>query len=202
MIKNLLFDFGGVFLELDKTATQNELKKYFPDGIPVTVQELHHQYEKGEINTKDFISFHLERVQGLQRQDFIRIWNSMLGQLPEYRLDFLEDLKNTGKYQILLLSNTNELHINWVKENITSFDRFKSCFDQFYLSYEIGYRKPNADIFEFVLKNSQIKPEETLFIDDTLEHIQTAKKLGFNVWHLNEHQQDITELFEINHSIL
>ena len=202
MIQNLLFDFGGVFLELDKQATQNHLKNYFPKGIPADIQTLHLEYEKGAISTDDFIHDHLKRVSGLNQSGFIQIWNSMLGELPEHRIEFLESLKNTGKYQILLLSNTNELHINWVKENITSFDRFKSCFDQFYLSYEIGYRKPNADIFEFVLKNSQIKPEETLFIDDTLEHIQTAKKLGFNVWHLNEHQQDITELFEINHSIL
>ena len=202
MIQNLLFDFGGVFLELDKQATQNHLKNYFPKGIPADIQTLHLEYEKGAISTDDFIHDHLKLFSGLNQSGFIQIWNSMLGELPEHRIEFLESLKNTGKYQILLLSNTNELHINWVKENITSFDRFKSCFDQFYLSYEIGYRKPNADIFEFVLKNSQIKPEETLFIDDTLEHIQTAKKLGFNVWHLNENQHDITELFEINHSIL
>lgn len=202
MIKNLLFDFGGVFLNLDKTATQNKLKKYFPDGIPIDIQELHHQYEKGEINTKKFIDFHLDRVQGHERHDFIEIWNSMLGDLPEHRLQFLKELKSLEKYRIFLLSNTNDLHVNWVNKNISEFDEFLSCFEQFYLSFQIGYRKPNADIFEFVIHQNHIKPEETLFIDDTKEHTQTAKQLGFEIWHLDEKKQDVTDLYDVKKSVL
>jgi len=202
MIKNLLFDFGGVFLELDKQATHNHLKNYFSESIPTDIQNLHHKYEKGEINTDNFIHEHLKRVQELNKQKFIQIWNAMLGPLPIHRLEFLEALKRSGKYQILLLSNTNELHIDWVKENVPSFNRFQSCFDKFYLSYEIGFRKPNADIFEFVLKENKIKADETLFVDDTIDHIKTAKKLGFKTWHLNEKQQDITELFDLNNVVL
>ena len=202
MIKNLLFDFGGVFLELDKLAPQTELKKYFPKGLPMAIQDVHHQYEKGEINTVDFINIHLQHVEGLDKQEFIQIWNSMLGDLPKHRLRFLEEIKASGKYRIFLLSNTNDLHINWVNENIQHFERFKSCFDQIYLSHKIGYRKPNADIFDFVIRQNHIKPQETLFVDDTKEHTETAHKLGFEVWHLNEKKQDVIELFEAKQSIL
>ena len=73
---------------------------------------------------------------------------------------------------------------------------------KFYLSHKIGYRKPNADIFDFVIHQNHIKPQETLFVDDTKEHTETADKLGFEVWHLNEKKQDVTELFEAKQSIL
>ena len=202
MIKNLLFDFGGVFLNLDKQATQSELNRYFPKGLPVVIQQLHHQYEKGEISSEKFINTHLDYTKDLKQQDFIHIWNSILGRLPEHRLKFLEELKASGKFRLFLLSNTNELHINWVKGNNENFNRFQSCFEQFYLSHEIGYRKPSTEIFEFVISQNHIKPGETLFIDDTIDHIQTAKKLGFQVWHLKEKEQDVTDLFEVKRSIL
>ena len=202
MIKTLLFDFGGVFLELDKAATKKHLQTYFPKGLPTAIQALHHQYEKGEISTDAFIQRHLKESQALTEHKFINAWNAMLGDLPEHRMHFLKELSANGKYKLILLSNTNELHIEWVRANLASFDEFRACFDKFYLSYAIGRRKPDADIFQFVVNENGSKPEETLFIDDTMEHTLTAEKMGFNIWHLNEQKQDVTDLFSIKNDIL
>ena len=202
MIKTLLFDFGGVFLELDKTATKRHLQTYFPKGLPSAIQALHHQYEKGEISTDAFIQRHLKESNALTKQAFINAWNAMLGDLPEHRLRFLKELSVNGKYRLILLSNTNELHIEWVRANIATFDEFRACFDKFYLSYEIGRRKPDADIFQLVLNENGSKPEETLFIDDTREHTLTAEKMGFNIWHLDEQKQDVSDLFSVKKDLL
>ena len=95
------------------------------------------------------------------------------------------------------MSNTNESHINWIKEHISFYQDFKSCFDAFYLSHEIHLRKPNEDIFKFVLEKHQLHPSETLFIDDTIANTKTAKQLGIHVWNNNPRTEDIVNLFTI-----
>ena len=115
------------------------------------------------------------------------------------RLEFLKQLKAQNQYRLFLLSNTNDLHINWVKTNIDCFKTFKSCFEAFYLSHEIHLRKPDASIFEFVLDKHNLRPDETLFIDDTKEHIESAKCLDLQTWHLNPKTDDVTQLFEQKH---
>ena len=87
------------------------------------------------------------------------------------------------EYQLILLSNTNDLHIEKVIENMTEerFLRFKKCFDAFYLSQEIHFRKPNTAIYKFVLTSHKLKPNECFFVDDTLENISTAKNLGIEL---------------------
>ena len=77
---------------------------------------------------------------------------------------------------------------------IENYERFKACFEQFYLSHEIKLRKPNTDIYEFVLQKNKLNPKETLFIDDTEENTEGAKKLGIKCWHLQVGLDDITDL--------
>jgi HAD superfamily hydrolase (TIGR01509 family) len=89
------------------------------------------------------------------------------------------------------------MHINFVKQTVPFFEDFKNCFDVFYLSQEIHLRKPNADIFEFVLNENSLTPNECLFIDDTKDNTDTAKKLGFHVWNIDETTEDIINLFNI-----
>ncbi|WP_313791546.1 HAD-IA family hydrolase [Lacinutrix neustonica] len=101
----------------------------------------------------------------------------------------------------MLLSNTNELHINCIKKHITFYDDFKNCFDRFYLSHEINLRKPNATIFEYVLKQNALKPEECLFIDDTKENILAAQQLNFQVWNNDPKTEDIIDLFTIKSTL-
>lgn len=114
---------------------------------------------------------------------------------PEHRLKFLKRLKAQNKYQLILLSNTNELHIDWVKAQIPFYEAFKECFDAFYLSHEINLRKPNTDIFNFVLNTHQLKPENCVFIDDNAENIETANNMGIKTWHITPYKEDVVNLF-------
>ena len=99
------------------------------------------------------------------------------------------------------MSNTNDLHIDFIKQNVSFYEDFKNCFDVFYLSQEIHLRKPNADIFEFVLKENNLIPNECLFIDDTKENTKTAEDLGFNIWNIDETKEDIIDLFKIKKTL-
>lgn len=195
MIKTIIFDFGDVFLTLDKSATQKHLEKQGISELDSEFIKINNTYEKGLISTSNFIQHYIKRFDGLSSEKFKKAWNSILIEFPEKRLEFLKKLRASGSYRLILLSNTNELHIDWVKENISIFEDFKACFDKFYLSHEIHFRKPNADIFEFVLKENHLNPKETLFVDDTLEHTLTAKKLGVHTWHLQVGEEEVFQLF-------
>ena len=94
------------------------------------------------------------------------------------------------------MSNTNEIHIDWVKEDwgMERYDEFKSCFEKFYLSHEIHLRKPNTDIYEFVLSENQLKPDETFFIDDTKVNTDAASAIGIKTWNIDPRNEDITNL--------
>ncbi|MEX0996853.1 MAG: HAD family phosphatase [Flavobacteriaceae bacterium] len=201
MIKTLLFDFGDVFLNLDKEATSRELKKLGANQFTPEMQLLNNQYEKGEITSETFVNGYQKWFPKVSKQQLIDAWNAILLDFPEHRILFLEQLAASKEYQLLLLSNTNEIHINWVKENIHYFKRFKNCFEKFYLSHEINLRKPDASIYEFVLEDNQLKPENVLFIDDTKANTDAAKALGFNVWNINPKKEDVTDLF-IKYSLL
>lgn len=195
MIKTIIFDFGDVFLTLDKSATQKHLKQQGIAKFDSELVKINESYEKGLIPTDEFIQHYTERCNGLSSVTFKKAWNSILINFPQERLDFLKALKTSDSYKLILLSNTNQLHIDWVKEHISVFDEFRACFDEFYLSHEIHYRKPDTAIFEFVLNENNLTPEDTLFVDDTLEHTLTAKKLGIHTWHLQVGREEVTQLF-------
>ena len=118
----------------------------------------------------------------------------MLKDFPTHRLEFIQQLAHEKKYQLILLSNTNELHINWIKDNVSFYEDFKNSFDAFYLSHEINLRKPNPDIYQFVLDAHGLKAEDTLFIDDTEENTVTASQLGIQTWHIDPTKDDIANL--------
>jgi glucose-1-phosphatase len=197
MIKNIVFDFGNVFLNLDiDGAIQNALKLFKLKKFPEEMIAVNSLFEQGFMSSEEFIEFYSENFPSIPEEELIENWNFMLKDFPKHRLDFLKELKKSSKYKLILLSNTNEIHINWVQENIPFYEDFKNCFDKFYLSHEIALRKPNTDIFKFVLKENNIKAEETLFIDDVLDNINSAKKLDYHVWHIKAGEEDITTLFK------
>lgn len=198
MIKNLIFDFGDVFINLDKKGAMDKALKLFEtDKIPDDIHAINVLYEQGLISTEEFIEFYLDNFPNLDQEALLDIWNSILKDFPDHRLDYLRQLAEDKKYKLILLSNTNELHINWIKENVHFYEEFKANFDAFYLSHEIQLRKPDANIFEFVLTENKIKAEESLFIDDTEENIITASKLGIHTWHINPETDDVTSMFSI-----
>ncbi|MFY0712901.1 HAD family phosphatase [Seonamhaeicola sp. NFXS20] len=201
MISTIIFDFGNVFINLNDAYTLDYIKhfessEHFEDIIKTNLS-----YEKGLISTNEFLDNYVRYFPNKSKEDIKNKWNSILDDFPKHRLDFLIDLKENTNYNLILLSNTNELHINWVKKNISFYNEFKNCFNAFYLSHKIHRRKPDKNIFNFVLNTNQLKPEECLFIDDNKDNIKTAKYLNINTWHLKPKKEDVSNLFNIKSSL-
>lgn len=196
MIKNIILDFGDVFINLDKPAIAREMIKFGFSGITPELSLLFLAYEKGALDSQKF----LEQVSGYfpeaKEPDLIYAWNAILQDFPDERLTFLEQLAEENQHRLFLLSNTNDLHIECVKRQLgmEKFNRFKNAFEVFYLSYEMGMSKPDAEIFEFVLEQNDLTPSETLFVDDTKENTDAAAELGIHTWNLLVGQEDITQL--------
>ena len=195
-IKAIIFDFGGVILNID----YHKVKKGFENLNILAEENLFTQkqqskifdlLETGEISEKKFYTLISDKY---KKEKIKKIWNSMLLDLPKERLELLSSLKKN--YKIFLLSNTNSIHIDFLKNrfNKIGWDKFINLFDQVYLSYKIGMRKPNLDIFKYLLTKECLVAEEVLFIDDSIQHINAAKKLGINCF-LLEKEVDITTVF-------
>ena len=197
MIKNIVFDFGDVFINLDKEASFRRLKELGVKEFTDELLELGKQYEMGIITTQEFVSIFKTLFPSISEIDFKNAWNSMLLDFPSHRLRFLKSLSNSKKYRIFLLSNTNDLHISWIQKTWGRklFSEFKNCFEKFYLSHEIHLRKPNKDIYEFVIESNKLTPEETFFVDDTEENTVEANKLGIKTWQINPNSEDVVDLF-------
>ncbi|MEL6304360.1 MAG: HAD family phosphatase [Bacteroidota bacterium] len=196
MIRNLILDFGDVFINLDKPATARAMMPFGFTGIDADLQNLFNAYEKGTISSDAFLNATAQRFPKASRAELVAAWNAILLDFPDTRLEFLEQLAAEGRYRLFLLSNTNEIHIDHVKKVMgqEKFNSFQNAFEVFYLSYEMGMRKPDSEIFQFVLDQNQLQPEETLFVDDTLENISSAQQLGIQTWHLQVGQEDFLEL--------
>ncbi|GAA3625443.1 HAD family hydrolase [Flavivirga jejuensis] len=197
MIKTIIFDFGNVFINLDIEGSQEHILKSFEiESLSEEMIAFNSFYEQGLISTDEFLEFHTENFPKLSNDEIIDIWNFILKDFPKHRLDFLKQLKSDSNYKLILLSNTNELHIDWIKKHIPIYEEFKSYFDTFYLSHEIHLRKPNHDIFEFVLNENKLNANECLFIDDNTDNINTAKSLDFKTWNINPATEDVSNLFK------
>jgi glucose-1-phosphatase len=199
MIKTIIFDFGDVFINLDKPAIERELLKLGVSEITDKMYQLASQHEKGLITTKDITNFFRNQFPNISESNFANAWNAIILDFPEHRLEFIEKLSGENKYNLILLSNTNALHIKKVIETmgIERYNRFKDCFSQFYLSHEIHLSKPSSEIFNFVLSENNISAKTCLFIDDTKIHTEAAAQLGINVWNINPNTEDIIHLFKI-----
>ena len=197
MIKNIVFDFGDVFINLDKEATFDQLRALGVTNFSIEMIEVAKQYEIGKISTQQFVDTSKLMFPTISEIEFKNAWNAILKDFPLHRLHFLRKLADSKKYRIFLLSNTNSLHISWIQKTWGSklYSEFKKCFEKFYLSHEIHLRKPNEDIYKFVLNTNRLVPEETFFIDDAEENTTTASTLGINVWNINPTCEDVVDLF-------
>lgn len=197
MIRNIIFDFGDIFINLDKEAVFRAIEKYGgTTELTTELNTLNYSYEVGAISSDVFTKKLKEIYPQATIAEIVHIWNSILLDFPDYRLEFLEKLSKEKDYRLFLLSNTNDLHISHVMETMgtNTYNRFKNCFEQFYLSHEINLRKPNANIYKFVLEQNGLKAEETFFIDDTKENTDAAGKLGITCWNLQVGSEDIIHL--------
>jgi len=197
MIKNIIFDFGDIFINLDKQIIFREAANYGGSfKLTPEMQKINNDFEVGAISPAEFISKLQHIYPKATRAQIENIWNGMLLDFPDYRLEFIENLSAEKKYRLFLLSNTNAIHIPHCEQKMGTekFNRFKNSFEKFYLSQEIKLRKPNTEIFEFVLNENGLKAEETFFIDDTKENTDAAEKIDIHCWNLQVGKEDIIDL--------
>jgi len=195
MIKAIIFDFGDVFINLDKEGPNKKLRELNIEELPEAISAKNRDYEQGFVTSDEISEHYRTHFPQLNRDKFVESWNSMLLDFPEYRFRFIKKLAEEKNYKLILLSNTNENHIEYIKKKVPFFEKFKDCFDAFYLSQEMGMRKPNPEIFEFVLEENNLKAENCLFIDDTLENTKAADLLGFHTWNIEPTREDVIDLF-------
>lgn len=191
MIKNLIFDFGGVILNLDIPRTRTAFQSFFPDKAAFhdvekefAAQRIYERYETGELSTEEFVRLHHEAAPAtISPQHVMDAWNVMLLDLPQERIDFLKALRAEG-YRLFLFSNINDLHLTEIRQIIIrdcgDLD-FDSLFEQAYYSHLVGKRKPDLATFEWILAENHLDPSETLFIDDNEDNIVSSTKTGIQV---------------------
>ena len=197
MIDTIIFDFGDVFINLDKNASLQALKKLGLPSWNSELEALNEELEKGKISEVQFM-IGLKKIIPNATIDELRLaWNSVLLDFPLRRLEFLELLKNN--YRLFLLSNTDEIHIAKFehKVGITFAREFYQCFEKVYFSYEIGMRKPDPEAFNYIINKHDLSTKRTLFIDDKKENTDVAASLGMQVWNLIPGEEDVTQLFDL-----
>jgi putative hydrolase of the HAD superfamily len=195
MIDTIIFDFGDVFINLDKEGTMNGLKKLGLSEWNSELNELNLQFEKGQISEENFLQGLQKQVPNASPEDVLIAWKAVLLDFPLNRLEFLQKLSE--KYRLFLLSNTDAIHIDsFEQENGVSFySDFYQCFEKVYFSFEMGMRKPDPEIFSYVLTTHNLSAKQTLFVDDKKENTDAALSLGIQVWNLQVGQEDVVDLF-------
>ncbi|MFV0467337.1 MAG: HAD family hydrolase [Dysgonomonas sp.] len=199
-IKNVLFDFGGVIISLNKQKAIDRFKEIGVANIEDYLNEFRQEgiflaLEEGRITLEKF-NDEVRKLAGkdISDEDIASGWMAFLEGIPEYKFQLLKDLRK--KYKVYLISNTNPVIMGWAEsdqfsptgEPITAF------FDKCYYSYKIGSAKPEKAIYEYVIQDSGINPSETLFLDDGQSNIDMGKFFGFKV-RLTNQDEDMRAIF-------
>ncbi|MFV8370330.1 HAD family hydrolase [Flavobacterium sp. LB2R40] len=196
MINAIIFDFGDIFINLDKQATVNAFEKLGLKEWNEDLDLLNLQFETGQISRENFLFGIQKYIPTASIKQILAAWNAILLDFPLYRLEFLQLL--SGKYRLFLLSNTDAIHIETFeqKNGISFYRDFYQCFEKVYFSFELGIRKPNPEIFNHLINNHDLSPKRTLFIDDKKENTDAALALGFEVWNLQVGKEDVIHLLD------
>jgi len=196
MIDTIIFDFGDIFINLDKEATISGLQKLGMKEWNSEFDRLNLMFETGDISHDDFLAGFQELLPDASIDEILKAWNGVLLDFPLYRLEFLQMLSK--KYRLFLLSNTDSIHIETFenKSGVSFYSDFYQCFEKVYFSFEIGMRKPNPEVFQYLINKHELSPKRTLFVDDKKENTDSAAVLGFHIWNLQVGKEDVVNLFE------
>jgi putative hydrolase of the HAD superfamily len=189
--KNIIFDLGGVLLDIDfkksiSAFEQLGIQNFEEMFSQFKADDLFSKLETGKLSEEEFYSTIKKRATlNISDKEIADAWNALILNFRKESLDFLERLST--QYKLYLLSNTNSIHLKHFQQSFTK-ETGKPLLDSYFIkawySHKLGLRKPGAAIFEFVLQDENINAAETLFIDDTLSNIETAKTMGFKIYHL------------------
>jgi glucose-1-phosphatase len=192
-MKNVIFDFGNVLFDLDLPSIEREFRQLFTERYETAFQALRTRrvfelYETGGMGTDEFVEA-VRRAGGepyLTERQVVDAWNSIFIAMPKARFEFLLRLRQT--HAVFLLSNINDLHDRWIADYMQRehgiVDYQSRYFDGVYFSHLIRLRKPDRDIYEYVLADAELNAADCVFFDDLPENIEAARAVGIQgVWH-------------------
>jgi HAD superfamily hydrolase (TIGR01509 family) len=201
-IKHIIFDLGGVILNINYQLTQQA----FVDLGITNFSELYTQFhasnlfddlETGRVSNEDFLAaMHQHAPKPVSDEQLLNAWNAMLLDFPLQRLQLLQQLRQ--HYNLFLLSNTNAIHMdafNKILQESRGIPSLADFFERSYYSHLIGHRKPEKEAYQIIIDENGLHPAETLFIDDTLPNIEGAQAVGLQTIHLQS-PKTITDIFK------
>jgi putative hydrolase of the HAD superfamily len=201
-IKTIIFDFGGVIIDIDPQITIQKLQELgFTDTGKFQskefIDDIVRKFERGiftpEVFRKRLRAFLNMEITDQQIDD---AWNALIYDIPAERIEVLEQVKKN--YKMFLLSNSNELHYDIYVRDLQlrfGYREFDELFDKAYFSFDTHLSKPDPEAFEFILYQHELDPAETLFIDDNEDNIKAARSLGIKTYQLNKPER-VRDLFE------
>lgn len=204
-IQNIIFDFGNVLFDLDLDSIGRQMRSLVGDRYEQVYRRLQHDkvfelYETGGLSTEEFIDAIRHAGEGtLSAEQIVAAWNSIFIGMPRARFDLLLQLRQ--QYQVFLLSNINELHADWIdayllrEHGITDFQ--SRYFDGVYYSHLIRLRKPEREIYEYVLADAELAPGQTLFFDDLESNVEAARRLGIRGIRHNPSQEIAEHVWQV-----
>jgi FMN phosphatase YigB (HAD superfamily) len=203
-IKHIIFDLGGVLLNIDYQLTENAFieagVEHFAELYSQLQQsDLFDRWETGRMTREEFISaMKLASKTTISDEQILNAWNAMLLDFPVRRLQILQQLRLY--YDLILLSNTNEIHEETFNNTLMRSHGIPNIgvfFDKVYLSHRVGMRKPGKEIFERVLEENGFQAGETLFIDDSPQHIAAAREVGIQTIYLEKGMTIESDVFKV-----
>ncbi|MDR3251165.1 MAG: HAD family phosphatase [Tannerella sp.] len=184
MIKNIVFDMGGVIVDVQLDRAIRNFKNIGVADADELIDSSHHKgifidFENGEIDTDEFCRALCEHANKfIPRKDIEDAWRSMIDPPLQYKSDFVKELRRS--YKLYLLTNNNPIIMDWARSEGFAPDgsALSDCFDKIYVSYEMKCTKPDLTIFRKMIEDAGIMPEETLYIDDSAENCSAAETAG------------------------
>lgn len=186
--ETLIFDLGNVIIDLDFNRTESKLSEFGLSFLRASKEDHRKflEFEIGAISEDDFLDHFVQKsMHPVDTITLIKAWTAMLLDIPAERLRMLARLKR--KYQTLILSNTNAVHIRWLDEYLSRYHHIKSISQivhKAYYSHEVGMRKPDPEIFNYIIRDRGLIPRHTYFFDDDPENIKSAQMLGIQSFHV------------------
>jgi len=199
--KTIVFDFGNVLIDLDFEGCYEYFGRilgvdWSDRKLPESITKAIHRYNKGEIKDESMLWAFQQVNDKTPPRDLVKAWNSLVLKMPAHRFKMLASLKL--KYNLVLLSNINNFHIIHIQKHFAKDhpeEDFESYFEHVFYSHIIGMLKPDNEIYSHVTDTTGINPSDILFLDDMLENIEAAQKLGWNAIQHNP-QNDIAEMID------
>ncbi len=205
-IKNIIFDFGNVLIDLHYPRSEAAYRELLEVEGPLRTKEvlidngILYQYEKGEISEDDFFTaFKVASEKPLVSNDDMRdAWNAILGDVPAERIQMLKSL--AGDFNLYMLSNINHSHASFIHQYLEEVhgineDDWRGHFKKIYYTHEIGHRKPDASVYEYMLRDSGMVAEESIFFDDLKVNTDMAETFGIQT-HTHNPKDDILEIVQ------